>query len=566
MNNEQQIIEPVPTMAGYKKIPTFKLWIANQFPYIETDFDAITNYELLQAVIKYLNTIIENENNVESNVTALYNAFVNLRDYVTNYFDNLDVQEEINNKLDEMVEDGTLQEIITEYIKLNSIIAFNTVADLKNATNLIEGSFAETYGFYSVNDGGSAKYKIRKLVNTDVVDNALLIALNNDLTLVAELIIDKKLNVKQIGAHGDGTADDTTAIQNALNTDKDLYFPMGTYLLSNSLNITGKSNWNFDCKLARIEYTGNDYAFIFSHIISSNLDFGVIIANNGGCISFIGDSSSNNSQYVNISFIYFGARTNCINAICTGDSWLNDFRIKNGRLGSGENGVYLLHNSSLGLSHWTFTELGVEGVNQGFLFEVGSYASENDRYITALSFIECRTQESVHTIKTIGKVLKGLIIQSRYMKTDQFDLSEDTNDWKIIHADRTNYVHNGNIYENSIDGSSDVTLDDDFVTDAMRLFYNDSFAKLQFNLNAKNSDITLAHNDLICSGLPKPKNNVYFIATTFGTSYEIQPRFILNTNGELRAYYPGNAVIHANNYPTIINITYPLKVFGIQSR
>jgi len=112
MNDEQQIIEPVPTMAGYKKIPTFKLWIANQFPYIETDFDAITNYELLQAVIKYLNTIIENENNVESNVTALYNSFVNLHDYVENYFDNLDVQEEINNKLDKMVEDGTIQEIL----------------------------------------------------------------------------------------------------------------------------------------------------------------------------------------------------------------------------------------------------------------------------------------------------------------------------------------------------------------------------------------------------------------------------------------------------------------------
>ena len=114
MNDENELNPPV--LDGYTKIPTFKLWIANQFPYIETDFDAITNYELLQAVIKYLNTIIENENKVESNVTALYNSFVNLHDYVENYFDNLDVQEEINNKLDEMVEDGTLTTLIENYV------------------------------------------------------------------------------------------------------------------------------------------------------------------------------------------------------------------------------------------------------------------------------------------------------------------------------------------------------------------------------------------------------------------------------------------------------------------
>ena len=43
--------------------------------------------------------------------------FVALKDFVDNYFDNLDVQEEIDNKLDEMVEDGTLQDIIEYYFK-----------------------------------------------------------------------------------------------------------------------------------------------------------------------------------------------------------------------------------------------------------------------------------------------------------------------------------------------------------------------------------------------------------------------------------------------------------------
>lgn len=44
-------------------------------------------------------------------------AFLELQQYVTDYFNNLDVQDEINNKLDEMLEDGTLQDIIDNYIR-----------------------------------------------------------------------------------------------------------------------------------------------------------------------------------------------------------------------------------------------------------------------------------------------------------------------------------------------------------------------------------------------------------------------------------------------------------------
>lgn len=43
-------------------------------------------------------------------------AFIELQQYVTDYFNNLDVQEEINNKLDEMTESGVLSNIIGSYI------------------------------------------------------------------------------------------------------------------------------------------------------------------------------------------------------------------------------------------------------------------------------------------------------------------------------------------------------------------------------------------------------------------------------------------------------------------
>lgn len=50
--------------------------------------------------------------------------FNELYTYVHDYFDNLDVQEEINNKLDEMVEDGTLAELIDNYYNNSVKIIF----------------------------------------------------------------------------------------------------------------------------------------------------------------------------------------------------------------------------------------------------------------------------------------------------------------------------------------------------------------------------------------------------------------------------------------------------------
>ena len=49
-------------------------------------------------------------------VQELQNLYELLQNYVNNYFDNLDVQEEINNKIDEMVESGELTQLIETYI------------------------------------------------------------------------------------------------------------------------------------------------------------------------------------------------------------------------------------------------------------------------------------------------------------------------------------------------------------------------------------------------------------------------------------------------------------------
>ena len=218
MNND---LRPINTLPNFKR---FCMTIG-ELPtsYLET----MTYYEMLVWFTEYMkNTIIPTINNNGLAVQELQDKYIELKSYVDNYFDNLDVQEEINNKLDQMVQDGTLQEIITSYLNSKAVFGFDNVNDMKSSTNLIDGSYAETLGYYSKNDGGSALYKITSTKNETEYQETL----NNG--LYATLIIKDSVNVKQFGAYGDGIHDDTNTMQKAIDTCKNIIFPYGTYLTS----------------------------------------------------------------------------------------------------------------------------------------------------------------------------------------------------------------------------------------------------------------------------------------------------------------------------------------------
>ena len=112
----------------YKRLTPFKWFVLQNFPFIDEDFDAITNYQLFCKLGEEINKLIESMNLTGQQVEELTNAFNNLKDYVDNYFDNLDVQKEVNTKLDAMVEDGTLAKIINQEIfsDLNNQLSTNT--------------------------------------------------------------------------------------------------------------------------------------------------------------------------------------------------------------------------------------------------------------------------------------------------------------------------------------------------------------------------------------------------------------------------------------------------------
>lgn len=74
------------------------------------------------------NTVIPTVNNNGQATEELQTLFVQLKDYVDNYFTDLNVQTQINNKLDAMAESGELAEIINQEIfsDLNTAIEQNT--------------------------------------------------------------------------------------------------------------------------------------------------------------------------------------------------------------------------------------------------------------------------------------------------------------------------------------------------------------------------------------------------------------------------------------------------------
>lgn len=89
-------------MAYNTKIPLFRRWVLQNFPFIEQDFDALTDYQLICKVVEYLNQVIDTTNAISEQV-----------EYIVNWFNNLDVEEEVENILKQMIEDGTLYQMLT---------------------------------------------------------------------------------------------------------------------------------------------------------------------------------------------------------------------------------------------------------------------------------------------------------------------------------------------------------------------------------------------------------------------------------------------------------------------
>ena len=177
---------------------------------------SMTYEEQLIWLCNYLKeTVIPTVNNNGLAVEELQAKYIELKSYVDNYFDNLNVQEEINNKLDEMVEDGTFQTLLADYLVLNTItvkvptdyatieeaindLSYKDIKANKEIIILIEENHKLTKGLKLIN-GDYSHYRIKSEnnyvvqlaesfvgyngtdldhPNTDGTDNSLFVGIN----------------------------------------------------------------------------------------------------------------------------------------------------------------------------------------------------------------------------------------------------------------------------------------------------------------------------------------------------------------------------------------------------
>lgn len=102
-----------PEVGNYKSLQPFRYWCQKVLPLVYDD--SLSYYELLCKVVDYLNKTMEDVETLHGDVTNIHTAYVELQSYVNNYFSSLDVQKEINNKLDNMASSGKLYDIIRKY-------------------------------------------------------------------------------------------------------------------------------------------------------------------------------------------------------------------------------------------------------------------------------------------------------------------------------------------------------------------------------------------------------------------------------------------------------------------
>ena len=389
-----------------------------------TFVESMSYYECLAWLVSYLeNTVIPAVNQNGEACAELQAAFIELKTFVDDYFDNLDVQEEINNKLDEMAEEGTLQEIITTYIQSNVAWTFDTVADMKQATNLINGSFAKTLGFYSVNDGGGATYRIS---NSGTANELDVIAIDD---LYAHVVFENEMNLTQLGV--DHTAADTTdAINNAISVCSQnkihLIIPAHTYNVTTitSKDVSGYHYKYFLKSLSNIHISGENRDNSIIKVNTSDNYTGVFF-NEETAANVLIDNFTIEQYYTSGNNMDGGDRSNRKFAfVLYGTS--DNIQIKNIYFKNccGINVIGFFDNTNI--SNVTITDnifdyKMVQGINfydrTVIYMECNNYIVKNNKLngnFECLSGIECHGYNGICANNTITKFVQGIHITPRY--------------------------------------------------------------------------------------------------------------------------------------------------------
>lgn len=163
----------------------FRNYVLKNFPFLEDDFDALTDYQLFCKMVGYMKKALKEVDEFQVKITEF-----------ENYFNNLDVQEEIDNKLEEMALSGQLAEIISLFLSYSNVLGFDTINDMVESDSLVNGSICKCLGKTNYLNGDGNYYKIKTKEETDIIDNDNVIEVGNN--LVAIKILDRSINKKYL--------------------------------------------------------------------------------------------------------------------------------------------------------------------------------------------------------------------------------------------------------------------------------------------------------------------------------------------------------------------------------
>ena len=130
-------------MNNYKELSYFKRWTLENYPFIEADFDAITEYQLYCKIVEYLNKCIYNIKLMETTVEDVEKMVLDLKAYVDEYLEDMsDIKEEI-----EAIQ-NTISTLTQTILQVN-----NKVDDLRDYTDdLVSNNFNTLKNYVDYND------------------------------------------------------------------------------------------------------------------------------------------------------------------------------------------------------------------------------------------------------------------------------------------------------------------------------------------------------------------------------------------------------------------------------
>jgi hypothetical protein len=171
--------------------------------------------------------------------------------------------------------DGTRKEIAATNITLDAADASNPRIDLVYIDST--GTVAKITGTASASPSAPALPSGGiSVCNVMVAAGAITGTVNHVQTIAPNLANYGIANVKDYGAIGDGTADDTAAIQSAIDNSTAVFFPSGTYKITSTVNVSKAKDIVGNNASIVCGTNGLDYMFDVSgknNVTFSNLHF-----------------------------------------------------------------------------------------------------------------------------------------------------------------------------------------------------------------------------------------------------------------------------------------------------